>query len=59
MVAVETSKEIEWIRNILTEFGYSPSYALTLFINNKSNIKIIKNLEHHGYETSRFVTLLT
>lgn len=59
MVAVETSKEIEWMRNILKEFGYSPSYALTLFINNKSNIEITKNPEHYEYETSRFVTLLT
>lgn len=59
MVAVETSKEIEWIRNILKEFGYSPSYTLTLFINNKSNIEITKNPKHYEYKTSRFVILLT
>ena len=59
MTAVEASKKIKWMRNILTEFGYPPSYTSTLFIDNKSSIEITKNLEHYRYEISRFVTLLT
>ena len=37
------------MRNILTEFRYSPSHVSTLFINNKSGIEISKNPEYHGY----------
>ena len=48
VIAVEARKEIKWMRNILTEFGYPPSYASTLFINNKSRIDVSKNPEHHG-----------
>jgi len=36
------------MKNILTKFEYSPSYILTLFIDNKSGIKITKNSEYHG-----------
>ena len=48
VAAVEAGKEIKWMRNILTEFGYPPSYASTLFIDNKSGIEVSKNPEHHG-----------
>jgi hypothetical protein len=48
VAAVEVSKEIKWMRNILTEFGYPPSIASTLFIDNKSGIDVSKNPEHHG-----------
>ena len=37
------------MKNILKEFRYPPLYASTLFINNKSGIKIIKNLEYYRY----------
>ena len=49
MAAVEAGKEIKWMRNILTEFGYPPSYASTFFIDNKSGIEVTKNPEHHGH----------
>jgi len=49
VAAVEAGKEIKWMRNILTEFGYPPSYASTLFIDNKSGIEVTKNPEHHGH----------
>ncbi|KAJ3563600.1 hypothetical protein NP233_g8835 [Leucocoprinus birnbaumii] len=48
VAAVEDGKEIVWMRNILTEFGFSPSYASTFFIDNKSGIDVSKNPEHHG-----------
>jgi len=48
VAAVEAGKEIKWMRNILTEFGYPPSYSSTLFIDNKSGINVLKNPEHHG-----------
>ena len=48
VAAVEAGKEIKWMRNILSEFGYSPSYASTLFIDNQSGIDVSKNPEHHG-----------
>lgn len=48
VAAVEGGKEIMWMRNILTEFGYPPSYPSTLFIDNKSGISVAKNPEHHG-----------
>jgi len=48
VAAVEGGKEIKWMRNILTEFGYPPSLASTLFIDNKSGINVLKNPEHHG-----------
>ena len=31
------------------EFGYSSSYASTLFIDNKSSIKVSKNPEYHRH----------
>ena len=48
MAAVEAGKEILWMRNILSEFGHSTSYASTLLIDNKSGIDVAKNPEHHG-----------
>ena len=48
VAAVEGGKEIMWMRNILTEFGYPPSLASTLHIDNKSGINVAKNPEHHG-----------
>jgi len=48
VAAVEAGKEIKWMRNILTEFDYPPSYASTLFIDNKSGIEVSKNPEYYG-----------
>ncbi|KAJ3551307.1 hypothetical protein NP233_g13104 [Leucocoprinus birnbaumii] len=48
VAAVEAGKEIMWMRNILSEFGYPSDYASTLFIDNKSGIDVAKNPEHHG-----------
>jgi len=47
MAVIEAGKEIKWMRNILTEFGYLPSCISTLSIDNKSRIKVIKNPEYH------------
>jgi len=47
VAVVEAEKEIKWIKNILTEFSYLPSYLSTLFIDNKSGIDMSKNPEHH------------
>ena len=49
IAAIEAGKEIKWMRNILMELGYSPSYASTLFIDNKSSIKVSKNLKYHEH----------
>ena len=48
MAVIEAGKEIKWMRNILTEFGYPPSCTSILSIDNKSRIKVIKNPEYHG-----------
>ena len=48
VAAIEAGKEIKWMRNILSEFGYPISYPSTLFIDNKSGIDVAKNPEHHG-----------
>ena len=45
---IRSEKEIKWMRNILTKFGYLPSYSSTLFIDNKFGIDVSKNPEHHG-----------
>jgi len=49
VAVVETGKEIKWMTNILTEFEFFLSYISTLFINNKSKIKVTKNLEHYRH----------
>jgi hypothetical protein len=48
VAAVEAGKEIMWMRNILSEFGYTSPHPSTLFIDNKSGISVAKNPEHHG-----------
>jgi len=49
IAVVEAGKKIKWMRNILTEFDYPPSYSSILFINNKSGIDMSKNPEHHRW----------
>jgi len=34
---------------VLTEFEYSSFHVSTLFIDNKSEIEVSKNPEHHGH----------
>ena len=48
MGAVEAGKEISWMRNILSEFGYTVQGPSTLKIDNLSAIEVAKNPEHHG-----------
>jgi hypothetical protein len=46
--AVEAGKEIYWMRNILSEFGYQVSGPSILYVDNQSAISVSKNPEHHG-----------
>ncbi|KAI0923982.1 hypothetical protein AcV5_010529 [Taiwanofungus camphoratus] len=48
IAAVEAGKEILWMRNILTEFGYTIDMPSTLYIDNQSSLSVTKNPEHHG-----------
>jgi len=48
VAAIEAGKEIKWMRNILSEFGYPLTSPSTLYIDNKSGIEVAKNPEHHG-----------
>jgi len=49
MAAVEAGKEIAWMRNILSEFGYGVEQPSTLKMDNQSAITVSKNPEHHGH----------
>jgi len=49
VAVIETGKEIKWMTNILTEFESFLSYVSTFFIDNKSKIKVTKNLEHYRH----------
>jgi len=46
MAAIEAGKEIAWMRNILSEFGYGAQQASTLKMDNHSAISVSKNPEH-------------
>lgn len=49
VAAVEAGKEICWMRNLLTELGYSVTdKPSTLHIDNNSAISVAKNPEHFG-----------
>lgn len=48
IAAVEAGKEILWMRNILSEFGYTVQGPSTLHMDNQSAISVAKNPEHHG-----------
>ena len=48
MAAVQAGKEILWLRNILTEFGYSFPTSTVMHMDNQSAISVSKNPEHHG-----------
>jgi hypothetical protein len=48
IAAVEAGKEMIWICNILSEFGYKVDRASIIKMDNQSAISISKNPEHHG-----------
>ena len=49
IAAVEAGKEIMWMRNLLTEFGFKITSLSHLLIDNNSAVTIAKNPEHHGH----------
>ena len=44
MAAIEAGKEIAWMRNILSEFGYGAQAPSTLKMDNQSTISVSQNL---------------
>ncbi|KAJ3474117.1 hypothetical protein NLI96_g12642 [Meripilus lineatus] len=44
----EAGKELMWIRNLLTEIGYTFDGPSTLFMDNNSAISVAKNPTHHS-----------
>ena len=48
IAAVEAGKEIIWMRNLLSEFGFTLSSPSHLLIDNNSAVTVAKNPEHHG-----------
>jgi len=48
IAAVEAGKEIVWMRQLLSEFGYTLQDPSTLHMDHQSAIAVSKNPEHHG-----------
>ena len=48
IAAVEAGKEIIWMQNLLTEFGFDFTSPSPLLIDNNSAVSVAKNPEHHG-----------
>ena len=48
IAAVSAGQEILWLRNLLTEFGYTLHGPSTLYLDNQSAIAVTQNPEHHG-----------
>lgn len=48
VAAVQAGQEILWLRNLLSEFGYTFDKPSTLFIDNQSALQVARNPEHHG-----------
>jgi hypothetical protein len=48
IAAVEAAKEMVWMRQLLTEFGFQVNEPSILRIDNQSAISVSKNPEHHG-----------
>ena len=46
--AVSAGQEIVWLRNLLSELGYTFPGPSTLFVDNQSAIAVANNPEHHG-----------
>jgi hypothetical protein len=48
VAAVEAAKEIVWLRQFLSELGYSAESPSVLRMDNQSAISVSENPEHHG-----------
>ena len=48
VAAVDTGKEMLWMRNILKEFGHELGGSSRLWIDNQSSVQVAQNPEHHG-----------
>ena len=48
IAAYYAGQEICWLRNLLTELGYTFTGPSTLYMDNMSAINVAKNPEHHG-----------
>ena len=48
IAAVNSSKEILWLRNILQELQLPVTQSSSLFMDNNSSVQVAKNPEHHG-----------
>ena len=48
IAAVDAGREAVWMRNLLTELGYTLSGPTVLHMDNQSSISVAKNPEHHG-----------
>ena len=48
IAAVETGKDVMWMRQLLGEFGMRVSGATELRVDNQSAISVTRNPEHHG-----------
>ena len=47
IAATQTVKEITWVKNLLSNFTFFQNLNTTLYIDNKSAMKLIKNPEFH------------
>lgn len=47
VAAATASKEIVWLRQLLTDLGHCPRQPTVLFIDNQSTIRLIRNPEFH------------
>ena len=48
IAAVDAGREAIWMRNLLSEIGYTLSGPTVLHMDNQSAISVAKNPEHHG-----------
>ena len=48
VAAVSAGQEIVWMRQLLSEMGYSFNAASKLLTDNQSALSVAKNPEHHG-----------
>ena len=48
IAAVTARKEILWMQTLLGELQYEVDSPSLMFMDNKSTLAVVKNLEHHG-----------
>ena len=48
VAAVSAAQELLWMRNLMTEMGYTLPTSSTLGIDNQSALSVAKDPEHHG-----------